>query len=88
MFDIWARLQKSAKDDCLVPIEQHAPLGVPLHGARQHLAFGVAAYGGERFHGLIRAALIAPNTIPKAIEQIAAKRKLLMPDEIMIFIVV
>ena len=43
---------------------------------------------GGSFNQLIRAALIAPNTIPKAIEQIAAKRKLLMPDEIMIFIVV
>jgi methyl-accepting chemotaxis protein len=36
----------------LVAVEQHAVLAVPLHGAGQHLAFGVAAAGGEVFHGV------------------------------------
>ena len=32
-----------AEDHRLVAVEQHAVLAVPLHGAGQHLAFGVAA---------------------------------------------
>ena len=39
------------KDDRLVAVEQHAVFAVPLQGTRQHLAFGVAAHGGQVFHG-------------------------------------
>ena len=35
-----------------LPRQQHPVLAVPLHGARQHLAFGVAADGGQVFHRL------------------------------------
>ncbi len=40
------------EDHRLVPVEQHAVFAVPLDGARQHLAFGVAADGREVFHRL------------------------------------
>jgi len=33
----------SLEDDGAVAIEQHAVFAVPLDGARQHLAFGIAA---------------------------------------------
>src|SRR3954465_13811049 len=41
------RRRASAEDHRLVPVEQHAVLAVPLDGAGQHLALGVAADGGE-----------------------------------------
>src|SRR5690242_7903025 len=37
----------SAKHDRLVPVEEHARLGVPADGAREHRALDVAAGGGE-----------------------------------------
>src|SRR5690349_18072724 len=40
----------STEDHRLVPVQQHAVLAVPLHGAGQHLALGVAADGGEILH--------------------------------------
>ena len=40
-------LDGSAEDDGLVAVEQHPGLGVPAHGAGEHLALDVAAGGGE-----------------------------------------
>jgi hypothetical protein len=42
----------SAEHHGLGAVEDHAVLAVPLHGTGQHLAFGVAAAGGQVFHGV------------------------------------
>ena len=39
------------EDHGFVAVQQHAVFAVPLHGAGQHLALGVASHGGEVFHG-------------------------------------
>src|SRR5256885_11381426 len=51
-FAMGGREPASAEDHGLVAVEDDAVLAVPLDGAGQHLALGVAAAGREVLHGV------------------------------------
>src|SRR2546427_10480889 len=52
IFAMGGREPASAEDHGLVAVEDDAVLAVPLDGAGQHLALGVAAAGREVLHGV------------------------------------